>query len=123
MSFADNFNRICKERKTTPTALLKKMGHSTAKVTMWNNGSLPKESVMIDLAHELGCTVMDFFDDSPSEKESVAVGVTMIDVPAVEFALDEDEVDIIRLFRKLSRQEKHECMARVYAYEKKLAEE
>ena len=123
MTFAENLNRICREKGTTPTTILKEMGVATNKVTLWNNGALPKQDMMVRLARHLGCTVMDFFDDNPSEKESVAVGVTMGGVPVVEFALDEDEVDIIRLFRKLSRQQKHECMARVYAYEKKLEEE
>ena len=35
----------------------------------------------------------------------------------VEFAQDEDERDILRLFRKLDRKQKHEFMAKAYAYE------
>ena len=62
--FRDNFNRICKEKGTTPTALCKKLGESTSKVSLWNNGSLPKEEMMLRLAQELGCSVEDFFSDN-----------------------------------------------------------
>lgn len=109
MEFAENFNRICAIRGTTPTALLKQMGVATNKVTMWNNGSLPKQEMLIRLAHELNCSVMDFFVDDETEPTP--------HISNVEFALDDDEKDIIRLFRMLDRKEKHEFMAKAYAYE------
>lgn len=110
MDFSDNFNRICREKGTTATAVLKEMGLSTSKITMWNNGSLPKKPVLVELAKHLDCRVMDFFADED-------------DIPKVEFALDEDERDVIRLFRMLSRKEKHEFMSRIYDYEKKKVKE
>ena len=63
MNFADNLKRICTERGTSPTALLKSMGVATSKVAMWNSGSLPKQEMLIRLAKELDCSVMDFFAD------------------------------------------------------------
>jgi hypothetical protein len=53
---------------------------------------------------------MDFFADET-------------DIMKTEFALDEDEKDIIRLFRMLSRKEKHEFMSRIYDYEMKKSKE
>ena len=38
----------------------------------------------------------------------------------MEFSLDADEKDIIKLFRKLTRKEKHEFMAKAYEYEAKM---
>lgn len=114
MAFAENFNRICKEKGTTPTALLKKMGVATNKVTMWNNGALPKQDMLVRLAHQLGCSVMDFFADEEYLSKVSLCGYSQ----NVEFALDEDERDIIRLFRTLSRQQKHEFMVQAYSYEK-----
>lgn len=111
MEFAENFNRICAIRGTTPTALLKQMGVATNKVTMWNNGSLPKQEMLIRLAQELNCSVMDFFADDETTL------TPRHDISNVEFALDDDERDIIRLFRMLDRKEKHEFMAKAYAYE------
>lgn len=63
MTFAENLNRICKEKGTTLTAVVQSIGLSTSKVSYWNNGSLPKEEVMVELAKKLECSVMDFFAD------------------------------------------------------------
>lgn len=103
MLFGENLNRICKSKGTTPTALCKELGLSTSKVSAWNNGSIPKEDVMLMLAQKLECSVMDFFAD----KEDLVT-----DVP-----VDEDEEDILRVFRSLSRKGKHEFMSMVYEYE------
>lgn len=63
MIFAENLKRICKHRGTTPTAIMKKWGMSTSKVSAWYKGSLPKEEMLVLLAKELKCTVKDFFAD------------------------------------------------------------
>lgn len=104
MDFATNFRRICQEKSTTPTRVCIELGLSTNKVSLWNKGGIPKGDVLVRLAQHLGCTVMDFFADET-------------DLQKVEFALDEDEKDIIRLFRMLDRKQKHEFMAKAYAYE------
>ncbi len=103
MTFAENINRICAEQETTLTAVCKKLGLSTSKVTTWNNGSLPKETVMIQLAQELNCSVMDFFADEE-------------DLGAVQ-TRNADEEDILRVYRSLSRRSKHEFMALIYDFE------
>lgn len=106
--FKENFNRICREKGTTPTALCKKLGESTSKVSAWNNGSLPKEEMMLRLAQELGCSVMDFFADDEYENSNSVIE------PA-----DDDEFDILRIYRRLDRRAKHEFMAMVYEFEGK----
>lgn len=107
MTFEENLKRICKDRGTTPTAIMKKKkwGLSTSKVSAWYKGSLPKQEVLIRLAEELNCSVMDFFADEEDliEKEIVPN--------------NEDEKDILRIYRSLPRRAKHEFMAMVYEYE------
>lgn len=141
MTFSENLNRICKEQGLTVTAVLKEMGVSTSKVTMWNNGSLPKQDMLLRLADKLNCSVMDFFQDdrprvklSPGEfptprfrvnREHLRLGrhlrtsINREPIPHVEAIpnLDEDEQEIIRFFRDLPLKEKHIFMARIYAYE------
>lgn len=107
MDFATNLKRICTERGTSPTALLKSMGVATSKVAMWNSGSLPKQEMLIRLAKELDCSVMDFFADDDT------IHTPLI----VEESKDEDENDIVRVYRSLSRRMKHEFMAMVYEFE------
>ena len=111
MDFATNFKRICNERGTTPTRVCLDLGLSSSKVNLWNKGGIPKGDVMVRLAKHLECTVMDFFTD----EETL--------ITKTEFALDEDEKDIIKLYRKLPRKEKHEFMAKIYWYEEKMTQE
>lgn len=105
MSFAENFKRICDERGTSPTRVCLDLGLSSSKVNLWNKGGIPKGDVMVKLAEKLECSVMDFFAD---EDEVLT---------RAEYVLDDDEKDIIRLFRTLSRKEKHEFMSKAYTYE------
>ena len=104
MDFATNFKRICNDKGTSPTRVCLDLGLSSNKVNLWNNGGLPKADVMVKLAQKLECSVMDFFADEE-------------DLVRKDFELDDDEKDIIRLFRMLSRKEKHEFMSRIYTYE------
>lgn len=105
MSFAENFKRICDERGTSPTRVCLDLGLSSSKVNLWNKGGIPKGDVMVKLAQKLECSVMDFFAD---EDEALN---------RAEYVLDDDEKDIIRLFRTLSRKERHEFMSKAYTYE------
>lgn len=103
MNFAENLKRLCSLRGTNPTALCKELGLSTSKVSAWYNGSLPKQEIMIQLAQKLNCSVMDFFSDNDEVHESGAS--------------NEDEEDILRIYRSLSRRDKHEFMSMVYSFE------
>ncbi len=107
MTFAENLKRVCEDRGTTPTAILKKWGLSTSKVAAWNKGSLPKQEMLIRLAKELNCSDKDFFAD---EKDLIEEKI----VPD-----DEDERDILCIYRSLTRRAKHEFMAMAYKYEQR----
>jgi transcriptional regulator with XRE-family HTH domain len=112
MTFSENLNRICKVRGTTVSAVLKEMGVSTSKVTLWNNGSLPKQEMLVKLARELNCSVMDFFQDDED--------ADIHDRFANYIEINEDEQEIIRFFRKISLRERHIFMARIYSYEEEM---
>lgn len=101
MTFADNINRICKERGTKLTPVITALGYSSSKASAINNGSIPKEEDLIKLAEYLDCSVADFFYDGKK----------------TENGLSDDEKDIVRIFRTLSRREKHEFMITAYRFE------
>lgn len=103
MAFKENINRICAERGTNLTAIVKAVKGSSSFATSINNGSLPKEHEMVEMAKLLNCSVIDFFLD----EEDIA--------PAE--GKDEDEQDILRVFRSLSRRTRHEFMSMVYEFE------
>ena len=104
MTFRENINRICKERGTTLSAVTRSMGLSSSKVTAWNNGSLPKEEVLLGLAKELECSVMDFFADEEDLAQETEVATT-----------NDTEQTLINEYRKLSKSQQYKLMAYCYA--------
>ena len=117
MDFATNFKRICKERGTSPTRVCLEIGLSTSKVNLWNKGSVPKGDVMVKLAKQLNCDIMDFFADGECLTHTAAEDGS---VHNADIVLDDDEKDIIRLFRMLDRKQRHEFMSKAYAFEETL---
>lgn len=108
MKFHENFKRIANEKGTSPTAVLRDMGVATSKLAAWNRGALPKEEMMVRLAEYLHCSVMDFFwDEADDKKEDELVGK------------DDDEKDVLRIFRNLDRREKHDFMSMIYEFERR----
>ena len=96
MDFATNINRICRDKGTTLTGVCKRLGVATNKVSAWNKGALPKQDMMVRLAQELDCSVMDFFADEIDIADDTMV------------TLDEDEKELVRIFRSFDRRNKHE---------------
>lgn len=91
MTFKENLNRICRERGTKLTPVLKDLGYSTSKATAINNGQIPKEDTLLELAKYLHCSAMDFFaDEEDLAKENLAPQV---------FPQNEDEQDILNIYR------------------------
>lgn len=110
MTFAENINRICAARGTNLTAVIKqiKNGQSSYTTAINRKGSIPNQEDLLALAKILNCSVMDFFADEEDVNE----------LPVVREAepQDEDERDILRVYRALSRRDKHEFMAMVYNF-------
>ena len=105
--FWENFEAICHDRGTNPSRVLKELNVSPSKLTLWKGGSLPKQEMLVTLANKLGCSVMDFFSDD----------LVIHTPPDPE---DEDEADILKIYRLMPREEKHKFMARLYAYYEEL---
>ena len=65
MTFAENINRICAERGTNLTAVIKqiKNGQSSYTTAINKRGSIPNQEELLALAKILQCSVMDFFAD------------------------------------------------------------
>lgn len=108
MDFGKNLKRICNAQGVSPTKVILELGYSSSKIANWNKGSLPKAEMLVKLAQRLNCSVMDFFRTEEEWDDAN---------PAEE--LDDDELDIIRFYRSLSRKSKHEFMTEVYEWEKR----
>lgn len=107
MTFRENLNRICKEKGTNLTRMVKELGISSSKVTAINKGSIPSEEMLLNFAKHLDCSVMDFFYDKEDDEDRLTEPITT----------DEDLKDLIRIYNSLSRRTKHEFMSMVYEFE------
>ena len=123
--FIINLDRICKSKGISITKMLKELGWSTSKVTLWNNGSLPKMDTIERIAEFLEVPVSEFFTDPdapfPGDPHEIIQAEKASQAYAMNepvFTLSEDEQDIIDIFRTCSRREQHEIMAMIYKYEK-----
>lgn len=96
--FFDQFRKICIERNTTPTAVVKKIGLSSSKVTAWKNGTIPKMNIVQQLAQELSVPVSSFFE---TETQPIA-------------QLDPDEEELLETYRQLVRSGKRQLMGKAY---------
>lgn len=105
MTFAENINRICAERGTNLTAVIKqiKNGQSSYTTAINRKGSIPNQEELLALAEIPQCSVMDFFADEE-------------DLSARATPENEDEGDILKVYRSLPRRAKHEFMAMVYDF-------
>lgn len=55
--FYENVNRICKEKGTTATTVLREIGASTGNVSKWKNGSIPNIDLALRFAQYLGVSL------------------------------------------------------------------
>ena len=105
MTFAENINRLCQAKGTKLTPFLRSLGFSGSKATAINKGQIPNnEEDLLKIAAGLQCSVLDLFADF----EDFTPGA---------YPKDEDEQDILRVYRSLSRRAKHEFMSMVYDFE------
>lgn len=106
MTFAENLKRICTDRGTNVTAVIKliKNGQSSFVTAINKRGSIPTQDELLQLSHILNCSVMDFFADEE-------------DLAPQPVPQNEDEQDILKIYRSLSRRAKHEFMSMAYEFE------
>lgn len=55
--FYDNIYKICTEKGTTPTTVLKELGFSSGNVSKWKNGSVPNVDMCLAISRKLGVSL------------------------------------------------------------------
>lgn len=78
--FWNNFVRLCNEKGLRPNPAAKEMGFSSASVTKWKQGTIPRGNALQKIADYFGVTVNDLLTDDPApaklhreEGEKIAV--------------------------------------------------
>lgn len=64
--FWDNFYRLCRERDRFPNQIAAELGYSSASVTKWKNGTMPRIGALQKIADYFGTTVSALMEDTPS---------------------------------------------------------
>lgn len=66
----NNIKKLRLDRKITQTDLSKILGIKQSTIAMWETGeSMPRASLLPELAKVLGCTIDDLFKKRNSDKE------------------------------------------------------
>lgn len=55
--FYDNIYKICNDKGTTPTTVLKELGFSTGNVSKWKKGSVPNIDMCVAIAQKLNVSL------------------------------------------------------------------
>lgn len=82
------FDRLCKEKGITATALALKLGLSKGNTSSWKKGGNPSAEVLMKLADELNCTVDALLGRQFSSAN-----------------LSKDETELLKIFRSLSERD------------------
>ena len=92
-------------------------GISNGNISDWKNGRSMPTAIKLDiLANYLNCSV----DYILGRTDNIGTYEPLTPLSEVQqSALDEDEQDILRIYRSLARRDKHEFMTMVYNYETK----
>lgn len=71
MSFYENLERVCKEKGTSPHALVtKKLGTSSSTLTYWRNGNTPTLKIIEKIADALGVESSELLATDADKKKS-----------------------------------------------------
>lgn len=139
--FYENFERLCKENGTSPSAALVSLGKSRSLASAWKrNGTIPKSEELKELADLLHCRVADFFD-SPSDQvllihrsittpeakvEKLKKGfekyffVRESDGKEEKEPVDDNIADFIAIYHSANNRQRNQLMSAVYDFEEKV---
>ena len=69
--FYNNFVRQCNLKGVAPSKAGQDVGVSSAAVSGWGNGSIPRKAVLSKLAQYFDCAVDDFFKEGSEEDKKI----------------------------------------------------
>jgi len=111
MAFKDNLKRILEEQGKKLTPFLVGLGYSPSKATAINQGQIPTEKILSQMANELGCSVADFFaDDETAESakkepaSQMTGGLSDLQIQLINMILQMSEPEAAVLLAALSAQ-------------------
>ena len=134
--FYENLQRLCKDRRTSPSAVAVPLGYSKATASKWKKGSIPKMETLQNIADYFGVTIEYLLREEPSQTSNIMSNISGSAVvqgnyghnitainggsaPA-ETGLSEQEEELLRVFRLLDGRAKTAVMSFLYEQEDKI---
>ena len=121
MALGDRIRDKRESKGMTLRELAAKIGVTEATVSRYESNQIknPTNVKLRQIAEALG-TDVNYLMDWEGNDEAVRYGGSEC-YPQIE--LDEDEMELIEIYRSLSRRKKHEMMAKAYEFERRGAHE
>lgn len=119
--FYDNFERVCAEQRLKPSRACIMAGLKSGRAANWKkSGALPSQEELKLLADVLKCEVADFFRPetkrihSTSQDALAAMAMRELE-PGGD--LDENERELLRIYRKCDNRQRALFMVSTYKFE------
>lgn len=101
----DEFDRLCRENGTTPTALSLKLGLSKGNASSWKRGGNPSADILLKISDELNCTV-DVLLRPIDKIKRIPQNLKIMHEKANTPLLSEDKKELLNYYDKLSEHNK-----------------
>jgi len=98
------FKQLCEQRGTTPTALCKELGFSTAQPTHWKNGRVPNGKTLEEIANYFGVSVSYLLGESSKTNDGAAESSA-------------EEKRLLSAFRNMTKEQKAALLILIEGYE------
>lgn len=95
--FKERFIKLCAERGVSPSAVVKKIGISSAAFSQWTDKTVPRETTVIKISDYFGVDPSYFFEDEKKEKPIEDDGLSDNMKKLIDFAkkVPDDKVDLL----------------------------
>jgi transcriptional regulator with XRE-family HTH domain len=105
--FYQRLHKICKNKGITVTKMVKELGLSSANMSNWKNGRLPKTEIAFKIANYLDISVYELMGEEEQENKK----------SPEELKLNEGEKMVLDLFRQIPKERQRAFleMGRLYA--------
>ncbi len=107
--FYETVNRVCREKGTTATTVLKAIGASSGNVSKWKKGSIPNIDLALRFARYLGIT-LDYLVTGEDAYSAP--------LPIPDAELSADDADWLSIIRGIPAEKQEMCkdFLRTHAY-------
>jgi transcriptional regulator with XRE-family HTH domain len=108
--FYDRLKEACKNAGTTPTALARELGLSTANTGHWNSGGTPGSDVLREMSSRLNVSIDYLLEntDNPSPNEPPLEGDNLKFALFGTANIDDDVMDDVKRYAEFVAQRKRE---------------